>query len=139
MLYEVGFFLIALSVENLLKATWVGKHHTEITGITSIRGDLNGLADHDLARLARNAKVTMSSEEIDLLNALKDCITWAGRYPTPLRVTDYQEAMINGAPTNRFIRGKSIYSIELPMPVEVDAMFEKLIRELQSISEKQTH
>ena len=139
MSYEVGFFLIALSVENLLKAIWVGKHHARIAGITDIKKNLEGLADHDLARLARDSGITISIEEQDLLNALRDCIMWAGRYPTPLRVTTYQEMMSNGPPTNRFIRGNSVYSIELPMPAEVDALFGKLMREIQSIPEEQKY
>lgn len=138
-LYEVGFFLIALSVENLLKAIWAGKNHARITGITNIRKDLDGLADHDLARLARSADVAMSKDENALLDVLRDCIMWSGRYPTPLRVEEYGQAMTNGAPTNRFIRGNSIYTIELPLPAEVDALFGKLMDEIQAIPDEQTY
>ena len=138
-LYEVGFFLIALSLENLLKAIWAGKNHARITGITNIRGELNELADHDLARLARSADIEMTDDENTLLGVLRDCIMWSGRYPTPLRVGEYGQAMTNGAPTNRFIRGKGIYTIELPLPAEVDALFGKLMTEIQAIPDEQTY
>ena len=138
-LYEVGFFLIALSVENLLKAIWAGKNHARFTGITNIPRELDGLADHDLARLARSADVAMSDYENALLNDLRDCIMWSGRYPTPLRVEEYGQAMTNGAPTNRFISGNSIYTIDLPLPAEVDALFGKLMDEIQAIPGEQTY
>lgn len=132
-LYEVGFFLLALSIENLLKAIWASKNHARISGITDIRKNLKGLANHDLARLAHSANLMMTDDENSLLDALRDIIMWSGRYPTPLCVGKYQQTMINGAPTNRFIRDQCIFSIELPLPVELAELFSKLMDEIQAI------
>ena len=139
MLYEVGFFLISLSVENLLKAIWTAKNHSKIVNITHIRNDLKGLADHDLKRLAANAGVEISSDENALLDSLRDCILWYGRYPTPLKVSDYHESMTNGLPVSRFIEDGSIYSLELPIPREIANLIEKLMAELEAIPNEQTY
>jgi len=138
-LYEVGFFLMALSVENLLKAIWTGKNHTRINGITNIGKDLPKLANHNLTCLARSAELSMTDNENALLAALSECIVWSGRYPTPIKVEKYGEAITKGSPINHFIRDKSIYSIELPMPAELNALFEKLIDEIQRIPTEQTY
>ncbi|MDF7809646.1 hypothetical protein P4E94_19565 [Pontiellaceae bacterium B12219] len=138
-LYDVGFFLMGLAVENLLKAIWSGKHHAKIKGINNIRKDLDGLAEHDLSALAKNAGVDLTAEETELLTALKDLILWAGRYPTPLKATEYHKTLLNGLPAKRFMKGKSIFSIELPVPEELNDLFEKLLKEIEAIPEEQTY
>ncbi|MES2924988.1 MAG: hypothetical protein V4819_25760 [Verrucomicrobiota bacterium] len=139
MLFEVGFFLVALAVENLLKAIWSGRNHASISNVTNIRKDLDGLADHDLARLAKRAGISVSDDEESLMNTLRDCILWGGRYPTPLKVSDYQEYLSKGPPTNRFNHGTSIFSIDLPMPPELDMLLASLIEELKTIPEENTY
>jgi hypothetical protein len=139
MLYEVGFFLIALSIENLLKAIWAGKNYDRIKDIKNIRKDLDGLADHDLARVASNATLTLSRNEMKVLDVLRDCILWFGRYPIPLRVGEYSDYMKKGPPTNYFMRDGNIVSLELPMPDEINSIFSRLIDELKAIPEDKKH
>ena len=116
MLYEVGFFLIALAVENLLKALWVGKHYLSISGVENIRRDLRDLAQHDLNAIAESAGLNRSADEVDLMETLKQCILWHGRYPTPTRRQDYGAQFLEGTPLNRFFEGGSIFGLQLPLP-----------------------
>jgi hypothetical protein len=137
-LYEVGFFLIALAIENLIKGVWVGRNHSQITGVTDMRRDLPKLTTHSLAKIAHDAGVHLSKEETELLEALTECIMWSGRYSAPTNLDKYHAYVSNGGIALRFLRGDNILSIELPMPTELDSLIAKLIDELKTIPENQT-
>ncbi len=77
------FLMIAgFAVENALKAVRVKQ---EKAGVTKAKAGAVGISrdllTHDLLRLAREAGVTLSSPESDLLERLQAYLVWAGRYP----------------------------------------------------------
>lgn len=74
--------LAGFAVENALKAVRVEQKQAGVTktkpGAVGIAKDL---LTHDLRRLAREAGLSLSSAEGDLLERLQAYFVWAGRYP----------------------------------------------------------
>jgi hypothetical protein len=134
-LFDVGFFLVALAIENLVKGIWAGRHYSELQQVTSTRKDLPRLTDHKLANVARDAGVTLSNSEESLLDALSEIIIWYGRYPIPVRLDTYRQILSAGPPSNRFLSGADVTTMELPLPAEIERLVEKLLVELESIPE----
>jgi hypothetical protein len=77
------FLMIAgFAVENALKAVLLKCGRSAAT--QTKRGQLRIAAElqtHDLHRLARDAGITLTKAEQDLLDRLRDYLVWAGRYP----------------------------------------------------------
>jgi len=132
-LFNVGIFLIALSVENLLKAIWVARNHIKINQISNIRKDLKQLADHRLPIIANHAGVSLKPQERKLLEELTDYILWFGRYPVPLSKNTYSNFLSSGGPGKYFLNGQSIFDIDMAVPQELEKFTSRLIDELQSI------
>lgn len=66
------------AIENLLKGIYVRRPPKPIP--SGELGELKGLA-HDLVGLARACKVSLTSEETQLLRSLTKIVSWQGRYP----------------------------------------------------------
>ncbi len=77
---NVAMMLGALAIENLLKAVCL----PQVSPLFNKRGAFD-LDTHDLLKLAEDAGIALSQEERILLERLEQFITWAGRYPVPLR------------------------------------------------------
>jgi hypothetical protein len=138
-LYDVGLFLIALAMENLVKGIWAGRHHSLLQSLKNARKDLEGLVDHDLANVAKNSGINLSVEEEALLKAISEIIVWYGRYHVPVRIDQYHRVLSEGPPSNRFLTGKHITTMELPLPSEIGRFFEKLLLELETIPQEQRY
>jgi hypothetical protein len=73
---RVYWMLCGMSIELLLKAVIVASaKQPEST--------------HNLKKLASDAGVTYTSEQIDLLQILTESIVWDGRYPVPNKKVDW--------------------------------------------------
>ena len=105
--------------------------------VASIRRDLPDLAQHDLKAIAESAGLDLSADEEDLMDVLKECILWPGRYPTPIRRHEYGELFSQGTPLNRFFEGGSIFGLQLPLPEEIEVLITRLVAELRTIPEDQ--
>ena len=132
-LYDIGLFLVTLAIENLLKGLWVGRNYKRIKKINNMRKDLPELTTHKLGDVAKAAAMKLSSQEESLLSDLSKIIVWYGRYPAPLKVDEYGVQFQTGTPSNRFMAGPTIFSMELPFPTELDHFIARLLKELQTI------
>lgn len=121
------------------------KNHSLILGVRNQRKrkvpntSNSKLATHDLAALATSSGLSLTDEEVSLLRTLSDIITWEGRYPTPLLLATYHPLITSGTPVSRFFLGNSIFSVELPIPAEIDAMIKKLLHALKEMPDAQSY
>jgi hypothetical protein len=132
-LYNIGLFLVALAIENLLKGLWVGRNSERIKQITNMRTNLPEITNHQLFKVAEAAGMSLSDEEKSLLNDLSKIILWSGRYPAPSNVNDYKSYFTSGPPSNRFRAGESILSMDLPCPPELNHFINRVFDELQTV------
>ncbi len=130
--FRIGLFLVSLAIENLLKGLWVGRNYKRIKKINNMRKDLPELTTHKLGDVAKAAAMKLSSQEESLLSDLSKIIVWYGRYPAPLKVDEYGVQFQTGPPSNRFMAGPTIFSMELPFPTELDHFIAR-VKELQTI------
>lgn len=79
-IFGQAMMLAALAIENLLKAIRL----PQIGSLFDKRGAFV-LVTHDILQLATDAGVSLSADEQILLERLEQYLTWAGRYPVPLR------------------------------------------------------
>lgn len=131
-LYDIGFFLVALAIENLLKGLWVGRNSERINQVTKMQTDLPEITTHQLVKVAKAAGMILSTEEESLLDDLSKIILWYGRYSAPSNADDYGSYLTSGPPSNRFLTGESILSIDLPFPPELDHFIKRVFDELQT-------
>ncbi|WP_164929406.1 hypothetical protein [Gloeobacter violaceus] len=125
---SVGFFLVALALENLLKELVLLKELAMRKKDSNSGGsDIN---HHDLKKLAKTAKMDLSSEEENLLKDMEQLTTWYGRYPIPRKPEDYKKYFKNGPPTNRFLKEEDVFSLELPFPSELEQFFDRVLKEI---------
>jgi hypothetical protein len=134
-LHEVGFFLMALTVETLLKALWAGRHYTDIKDVENMRKSLPEMTTHDLAVLARNAGFISTAEDETIFDCLRDYILWQGRYPVPLKVSDYGASFQSGPASRVFRVGEEL---DLPIPLKLNDLIDRLVQELKTIPKKHT-
>jgi hypothetical protein len=132
-LYDVGLFLIALAIENLLKGLWVGLNSKQVRNIKNQRKDLPMLATHDLDKVADAANMKLSANERSLLVDLSKIIIWYGRYSTPMKVDAYSDLFQAGVPSSRFMTGPTIFSIDLPFPKELERFISRVRKELETV------
>jgi hypothetical protein len=132
-LYDVGLFLVALAIENLLKGLWVGRNFKQIKNIRNLRKDLHELATHDLEKVADATDIWLSSDERRLLADLSKIIVWYGRYSTPMKADTYGELLESAVPSGRFMTGRTIFTMDLPFPAEIDHFISRLLKELETI------
>ena len=137
-LYDVGLFLVALAVENLLKGLWVGRNFDRIKNVKSQRQSLPELMTHKLGEVAKAAGMRLSSDEKGLLSDLSKMIEWYGRYTTPTKVGEYGRLFETGTPANRFMTGSTILTVELPFPGELDRFITRVLDELETISKEKS-
>jgi hypothetical protein len=132
-LYDIGFFLVALAIENLLKGLWVGRNPERINQITKMQTDLPEITTHQLVKVAKAAGMILSVEEESLLDDLSKIILWYGRYSAPSNVNDYKSHFASGPPSNRFLTGESMLSMDLPCPPELNHFIKRVFDELQTV------
>jgi hypothetical protein len=121
--YQVGFFLVALAAENLLKELWILQN--EIGEVTHIKKDLGDHFSHDQVRIARACGLPLSSEEVELLTAFKDMTEWLGKYPVPLHINAYREHINKGSLSWLLFKAATEQD---PWSLRVSALIEKIIR-----------
>ena len=83
-LIGVYFFLMGCSLENLLKGILMSLHPEYFQA----SGELIRIQSHDLVKLCRRCNIDLSQEEKELLTKLTTYVTWAGRYPVPLKAAE---------------------------------------------------
>lgn len=134
--HEVGFFLLGLAFENLLKGLCI-MHSPPVFGeLEDIRLGLNGINKHNLKELARKACFKISAEEEAIFTALNEHILWVGRYPVPLKRTDYHHTLSTGHPSYRLSSAKSVFQLELPLPAKVSALLNRLVAEYDEVAKR---
>lgn len=83
--YVPGELLYAFAFENVIKgihlANGASKSNPNILD--------NKLRNHKLSKLAEEAKISLYTGEIDLLDLLSDIAIWCGRYPVAVRFEEY--------------------------------------------------
>jgi hypothetical protein len=86
---SVYLMLVAFTVENLLKARLIQKCYHKFRDEFESYGRLPPLLKtHDLFPLAKEAGLSIGTEEEDLLRRLTRAAIWAGRYPLPIEFGD---------------------------------------------------
>lgn len=92
--WNVGFFLVALATEDLLKELWIRLN--PIGMVTHVKRDLGDHFGHDQVSLAEQCGLALTADERSLLICFKDQVEWAGRYPTPVKLESYTQYSLNG-------------------------------------------
>ncbi len=134
--HEVGFLLLGLAFENLLKGLCV-MHCTPLPReLEDIRSELIKLKQHNLKELARKASFKFSAEEGAIFAALTEHILWVGRYPVPLNHRNYHHTLSKGHPSYRLSSAKNIFQLELPLPPKVSALLNRLVAEYDEVAKK---
>ena len=108
-----GYLMIAGFVaENLLKAM-VAKAAAP-QGSVEPAVSLKEIKTHNLLKLAAKAGVPVTDSGSELLQRLAYFAVWAGRYPSPVSVTDLKPKAISGADpsTLNYVRGSDIRAID---------------------------
>ncbi len=77
--------LVGLAVENLAKAVHVARKQSAVDGDRLA----NALKTHSLLDLLQGVGLELNQDEAYLVERLEAFVTWAGRYPTPLKLDDY--------------------------------------------------
>jgi hypothetical protein len=130
--YEVAGFLLALAVENLLKALWVGKNRPRVKNIERIDKQLNEICEYNLVLLCKKAEFSITDLEKTFLTALTETTFWRGRYPMPLKRTDYARYFEPGCSLSFIIED----SVKKNWPASVDNFIQRLNEALSNIPEK---
>ncbi|GEM_PF-1031627 len=90
---SVHLMLCGLAVELLLKARLVEQGRPVLDGDEKMNFPFN---QHDLERLAKEAKVPLTSEQCYLLRRLTAFSVWAGRYPIAKKAAAHLPVDIQG-------------------------------------------
>jgi hypothetical protein len=81
--YRPAEMLLGFAIENALKGLMIA-HDPALTSEEKLA---KTLLEHDLCVLAACANVTVTAAENAILEALTCLVVWAGRYPTPTRLS----------------------------------------------------
>lgn len=128
-LHHLGLYLAAVAVENLLRGLWLSKRRPRPA--RGARTASDGMPRHDLAALARGARLELGPEERDLLADLSEILRWH-HLPTA-DGTEHHGAYVTAGPRGKhFYRGKDALSADLPWPEALGALMRRLSRELES-------
>jgi len=84
-LYYPAFMLMGLAIETGLKGILVAIE-PNVVGMTKLEKKLK---NHNLLSLAKDCKLSLSSEEEDILRLLEKFVMWAGRYPIPTNPSEF--------------------------------------------------
>jgi len=123
-LYEQATFLLALSLENMLKALWVEQHHRQIGNSKSVPKQLRM---HDIAQLADKTGIQITLLEREALNILTKHSIWIGKYPMPIFRDDYVDQ--HGKVNRVWILQK--YPGPVKLPDEVESLIPKIWKEVE--------
>lgn len=136
MSYDVGFMLIGLSLENLLKGLWAAKNPERFSNVTRMNRDLPEISTHSLCDIASNAGLPLMKEEREMLQDLTEIVLWYGRYTAPTTHNAYRDFVSSGPPSSRFNRGTTIFDIELPLPAEIESFLKRILDEFRGLALK---
>ena len=110
--------LVGLAFENLVKGILIGRN-SALVDTEKIESGILGRGGHGIADGARKI-VTLSSDEVQLLQRIEEYLFWAGRYPLPLKSNIY-----HSSETQKLRSGRS------DDPELIDALFKRLIDVLE--------
>ena len=123
-LTPVFMFLAGLTIETLVKGILVSQESAL---------DNNGkfkFNKHNLVGLLEQASITLSHDERDLVGRLEQYIKWAGRYPVPLKTSDF---VPRSWPSGEIAPLPQITDSDGPA---IFALMEKLKNELEQIIDR---
>jgi sulfur relay (sulfurtransferase) DsrC/TusE family protein len=80
--FDTYYLLINLAFENFLKGLWLAKH-VEKMGFKVLPKEID---THNTAQLAKTLQISLSDEEMELLEGLYDQFQGYGRYPIKKKV-----------------------------------------------------
>lgn len=111
----VATLLYGLAMENILKAALLKEGIAKIKPDGSIAWNVDGSKDHDLLSICRSSKLlTLNPDQEKLMERMSAFVHWAGKYPTPLGLTDTR--------TNKKFKGLLLSNqpkaASITMPVE---------------------
>lgn len=90
---KATLLLLAVSVENALKAVKISRREVKIQNGHVLKASLGGgSSGHDLLKLAEEVGLNPSAGESTLLGRLTVIATWAGKYQQPLSEAKYNSA-----------------------------------------------
>jgi len=110
--------LIGLAFENVIKGILIGRDPA-LVDKEKIQSGILGRSGHGIAEGARQI-ISLSSDELHLLQSVEEYLFWTGRYPLPLKSTIY-----HNSETRQLRSGRS------DDPESLDALFGKLVIVLQ--------
>lgn len=84
------FLLIAYAMENVIKGILIGRDASVVTD-ARVPGNLLRDGGHDIASAGVEI-LDLRDDEINLLERLNTYLKWSGRYPLPLKASDYRTA-----------------------------------------------
>lgn len=79
---EQYLMLVGFALENFYKGSIVGNIVLNNAPLNESTIDQE-LKDHDLCRLAAQAKITLDNQQKENLDFITECVLWLGRYPCP--------------------------------------------------------
>jgi hypothetical protein len=84
------FLLVAYAMENVIKGFLIGRDASVITD-AQVPNDLLRDGGHDIVSAGVEI-LDLRDDEINLLERLKTYLKWSGRWPLPLKASDYRTA-----------------------------------------------
>ncbi len=93
---RASMLVLAVACESLLKAVAARR------GLIAVRNkrlnldpSLSARGGHGLTEIARNLRLDLTRDEIDLLRRLEEYLVWAGRYPVSKSSVDFVRTRID--------------------------------------------
>jgi hypothetical protein len=87
---HIYFMLWAFAIENLMKAILVKKWNPQWGEGPELETLPSRLKSHNLTQIAEKLKLNFLLRDYsDVFLKLQECLIWYGRYPVPLKATDY--------------------------------------------------
>jgi hypothetical protein len=85
----VATLLYGLAMENILKAALLKEGIAKIDADGSIDWIVDGASEHDLLAICRSSKlISLNVNQEKLMQRLSAFVHWAGKYPTPWKLTN---------------------------------------------------
>ncbi len=91
--YVRAYMLLnGVAVENLFKALAVKRRLIDVSGEKLDTQKMNPRGGHGLTTIAKILKISLTSEETDVLRRLEEYHYWSARYPVPKKARVYDKA-----------------------------------------------
>lgn len=128
--HEVGLFLLGLGLENLIKGLWVAQNQAAIIDVEHIKRDLGNHFGHNQILIAEKCGLILSAEERSLLAGLQELVEWHGKYPVPLRLSEYHGYAVSGPASWKLFQTSTATQ---PMPPQIDAWITRILLEYERL------